>query len=67
MSYEMLTGQKAINGGNLLNVLRQIDTLDAARYAEGQPEPFATILGRALVTDPKRRDISMAEIAELLE
>lgn len=67
MTYEMVTGQKAINGGNLLNVLRQIDTLDAARYAEGQPEPFATILGRSLVTDPKRRDISMAEIAELLE
>jgi alkyl hydroperoxide reductase subunit AhpC len=67
MSYEMVTGQKAISGGNLLSVLRQIDTLDAARYADGQPEPFATILRRSLVTDPKQRDISMAEIAELLE
>jgi serine/threonine protein kinase len=65
--YEMLTGQKAIRGGNLLNVLRQIDTLDPARYAEGMPEPFATILRRALVTELTARDISMADIAELLE
>jgi eukaryotic-like serine/threonine-protein kinase len=65
--YEMLTGQKAIRGGNLLSVLRQIDTLDPAHYAEGMPEPFATILRRALVTDPRKRDITMADIAELLE
>jgi hypothetical protein len=62
-----VTGQKAISGGNLLSVLRQIDTLDAARYAEAVPEPFSEILRRSLVTDPKRRDISMAEISELLE
>ena len=48
--YEMLTGERAIRGGNLLSVLRQIDTLDAAHYAEGMPEPFATILRRALVS-----------------
>ena len=65
--YEMLSGERAIRGDNLLSVLRQIDTLDAARYAEGMPEPFATILRRALVTDPKQRDITMADIAELLE
>jgi len=65
--YEMLTGQKAIRGGSLLSVLRQIDTLDAARYAEGMPEPFATILSRALVTNPQKRDISMSDIVELLE
>ncbi|HEX3725349.1 MAG TPA: protein kinase, partial [Pirellulales bacterium] len=65
--YEMLSGEKAIRGENLLSVLREIDTLDAARYAEGMPEPFSTILRRALVTDPRRRDISMADIVELLE
>jgi serine/threonine protein kinase len=65
--YEMLTGQKAIRGGSLLSVLRQIDTLDAARYADGMPEPFATILSRALVTNPQKRDISMTDIVELLE
>jgi eukaryotic-like serine/threonine-protein kinase len=65
--YEMLTGQKAIRSGSLLSVLRQIDTLDAACYAEGMPEPFATILGRSLVTNPQERDITMSDIVELLE
>jgi serine/threonine-protein kinase len=65
--YEMLSGQRAIRGDNLLSVLHQIDTLDANRYAEGMPEPFATILRRALVTDPSRRDIRMADIVKLLE
>jgi serine/threonine protein kinase len=67
MLYEMLTGQKAIRGGSLLSVLRQIDTLDAAHYADGMPEPFATILSRALVTNPQKREISMTDIVELLE
>jgi alkyl hydroperoxide reductase subunit AhpC len=65
--YEMLSGQKAIRAGNLLAVLRQIDTLDAAHYAEGMPEPFGTILRRSLVTNPKQRDITMVDIIELLE
>jgi eukaryotic-like serine/threonine-protein kinase len=65
--YEMLTGKKAIRGGSLLSVLRQIDTLDAARYAEGMPEPFVTILRRSLVTNPQKRDITMSDIVELLE
>ncbi len=45
MSHEMVTGQKAINGGNLLNVLRQIDTLDAARYAVGSARAIRHDLG----------------------
>ena len=66
MIYEMLTGEKAIRGTNLLAVLRQIDTLDANRYAEGMPEPLDTILRRSLATDARKRDITMSEIAELL-
>ena len=65
--YEMLTGEKAVRGDNLLSVLRPIDTLDADRYSAGMPEPFATILRRDLVTTPSRRDITMADVAELLE
>ncbi len=66
MLYEMLSGERAIRGENLLDVLREIDAFDAARAADGMPEPFATILSRALVADQRRRDLSMAEIAELL-
>jgi serine/threonine-protein kinase len=67
MLYEMVSGRKAVTTGNLLEVLRQIDTLDAARFAEGMPEPLATILRRALVSDPKQRDITMTDIVELLD
>ncbi len=64
--YEMLAGEKAIRGANLLDVLRQIDTLDATRYADGMPEPMATVLRRSLARDSARRDITMTEIADLL-
>lgn len=67
MLYELLTGQKAIRGENLLEVLRQIDTIDAEKFAAGQPEPFATIFRRALVPDVRKRAITMREVAELLE
>ncbi len=67
MLYEMVSGRKAVTTGNLLDVLRQIDTLDAARFAEGMPEPLATILRRALVGDPRQRDITMSDIVELLD
>ena len=36
-------------------------------HADGMPEPMATILRRSLATDPARRDITMADIAELLK
>jgi alkyl hydroperoxide reductase subunit AhpC len=65
--YEMISGQKAVRSGNLLSVLQQIDTLDASRFAEGMPEPLATILRRSLATQPKDRDITMADIVELLD
>ncbi len=67
MIYEMLTGRRAITGGNLLAVLRQIDTLDPSDYAQGMPEPFATILNRSLVSDSHQREITMSDIAELLD
>ncbi len=67
MLYEMLTGQKAIRGDNLLEVLRQIDTIDGERYAAEVPEPFATIFRRTLVADVRKRELSMSEIADLLE
>ena len=53
--YEMLSGEKAIRGDNLLSVLREIDTLDPGRYAAGMPDPFATILRCALSDRPHQR------------
>jgi serine/threonine protein kinase len=65
--YEMVSGQKAVRGGSLLEVLRRIDTLEGEQYAHNMPEPLATILRRTLKTNPQHRDITMIEIAELLE
>jgi serine/threonine protein kinase len=67
MLYEMVTGREAITGETLAEVLARLYRLDAARYAAELPEPFATIVGRALAGDPARRDIGMAEVAMLLE
>lgn len=67
MLYEMLSGEKAIRGENLLDVLRQIDTLEPEKYAQGMPAPFDTILRRTLVPQVASRDIAMSDIAGLLE
>lgn len=65
--YELLVGRPAISGNNLMDVLRQLDTLDAQKYANRTPEPFATILRQALVNDPRDRTMTMSRIADLLD
>jgi alkyl hydroperoxide reductase subunit AhpC len=64
--YEMLTGQKAFAGGNMLEVLNRIDQVEPDRYANEVNEPFATLLRMALVRDPGERRLTMAEIAGML-
>jgi serine/threonine protein kinase len=64
--YEMLTGQKAFPGQNVLQVLHQIRTVDPTRHAAEVPGPHAGVLRAALVGEVRNRLITMAEIAELL-
>lgn len=64
--YEMVTGQKAVDDGPLLDVLRRIDQVDPAGYAAKVPEPVAAILRQALIGDRAHRRITMAEIATSL-
>jgi serine/threonine protein kinase len=64
--YEMATGRRAINDGNLFEVLRQVEQLDSVRFAGEAPEPFAAILHQALLRDPAERQITMAQIADSL-
>jgi serine/threonine protein kinase/peroxiredoxin len=64
--YEMATGRRAINDGNLFEVLRQVEQVDSVRFAGEAPEPFAAILHQALIRDPAERQITMAQIAEAL-
>ena len=63
MVYEMVTGQRAISGRNIFEVLRQIDQLDAQRLAAPLPEPFRQIVFQSLAHDPRQRSLTMADIA----
>jgi serine/threonine protein kinase len=64
--YELATGRTARVADNLLQLLRAIDREEPERFAAEAPEPFAGILRLALVADPARRQITMAEIARRL-
>jgi serine/threonine-protein kinase len=64
--YELVTGQRAIAGVSILEVLHKVDQVRPERYAAQTPEPFASILRQVLVPDPLRRRSTMAEIAESL-
>jgi serine/threonine-protein kinase len=67
MLYEMLSGRRAIPGETVLEVLRQIEVVEADRYAAEVAEPFRSILRQALIVEPGLREITMAQIVTLLE
>ena len=64
--YEMLTGQPAFTGENVLKVLDQIRKVAPDHYAAEVPEPFRTILRASFVRDAYDRTITMEKIAEML-
>jgi serine/threonine protein kinase len=64
--FEMVTGRRAIKGDDILEVLRNVDQVNPDRCAAQTPEPFASVLRRALARDPMHRRITMAEIADEL-
>jgi serine/threonine protein kinase len=65
-AFEMLTGRRAFDGDNVLQVLDHIRNADAELLASQVPEPFASILARALAREPRERSITMREIADEL-
>ena len=67
MLYEMVTGRRARETGNLLELLRRIDGEDLTSRLGGMPDPFAGVLQRALVAASADRRITMEEIAEQLD
>jgi serine/threonine protein kinase len=64
--FEMLSGRRAFDGDNVLQVLERIRNADADELASLVPEPFASIVARALVREPRNRNITMREIADEL-
>ena len=66
MLYELATGDDAFPGETIPRVLSQIQAVDPTKLAAAVPEPFASVVSRALVGDARDRDITMQEIAEAL-
>ena len=66
VAYEILTGRPAIQGDNLLDVIRCIDSIEGEVLAADAPEEFADIIRETLVKDVAERKISMADIADQL-
>jgi serine/threonine protein kinase len=65
--YEMATGRPVVQGGHIIEALRQIEHIDARRHAAEVTEPFAGVIEAALIHDPLQRRITMSEIAAMLE
>ncbi|MEO1996302.1 MAG: redoxin domain-containing protein [Planctomycetaceae bacterium] len=63
---EMLTGQNAISGDDIMDQILQIRNFEAGRLTSQIPEPFAALLKQMLVIDPEERTIRMLDIAQSL-
>ena len=48
--YEMIVGERAFDGDNVLQVLNRIRNVDAGALADRLPQPFSSIVRRALGT-----------------
>ncbi len=61
--YEMVTGEQAFVGKNVLQVLGRIRNVDAQSLAAPLPEPLGGLLQEMLVREPQLRTIGMADVA----
>lgn len=64
--FEMLTGQPAVSGAGVLDVLRNIEQFDATDLLTQTPEPFREILQSMLAARSSERNISMRQLVERL-
>jgi serine/threonine protein kinase len=64
--YEMVTGRRARQDGSLLELLHRIGHEDLTGNLDEAPKPFRELLRLALANAPAERQITMAQIAELL-
>ena len=64
--YELLTGRRALDGANFLQVLRQTRVIDAAALGAAVVEPFRTLLPQMVARDEAER-LTMREVAERLQ
>ena len=60
--YELLTGRRAFGGSSVLQVLSQVRACDPDSFAVQVDDPYAPLLRRMLVPDPRLRTITMRDI-----
>ncbi|MDQ5959461.1 MAG: eukaryotic-like serine/threonine-protein kinase, partial [Pseudomonadota bacterium] len=66
--FELLTGQRAVQGNDVFNILRQITTVDIRLPAEASvDERLSSILYKALERNPERRYPSITAMREALD
>ncbi|MBK9446804.1 MAG: protein kinase [Betaproteobacteria bacterium] len=66
--FELLTGQRAVQGNDVFNILRQITTEDIRLPAEASvDERLSSILYKALERNPERRYASITAMREALD
>ncbi|MDQ5947420.1 MAG: eukaryotic-like serine/threonine-protein kinase [Pseudomonadota bacterium] len=66
--FELLTGQRAVQGNDVFNILRQITTVDIRLPAEaGIDERLSSVLYKALERNPERRYASITAMREALD
>jgi len=63
--YELLTGRRALDGSNILQVLKAVRTLDAQELAAAVEEPFHALLPDLVARDASAR-VTMREAARRL-
>lgn len=64
--FEMLVGRKAIDSNSLIEAFHQIQYIQPEQIAAELPDPFQTLVRRALEPNPDRRSLTMNEIHETL-
>lgn len=60
--FEMLAGKRAIETESMLEAFHQIRHIQPDQFAADLPDPFRTIVRRALEPNPDRRNLTMEEI-----
>ncbi len=66
MLYELVTGEDLFSGATIPQILSQIQAVDPEQFAAEMPEPFDSVVGKALVRNAGDRDLTMQEIADAL-
>ena len=63
--YEMLSGERAITGSNVLEALRHIEEFDPSSFIAKMPSPLQAALGKTLARSPDERP-TMSELADAM-